>query len=249
MNYAPVFSTTGLKVYERCPLKYKFIYIDQDLAGEKIEYFLRSRIFEAIMYCFAEPTSSPLTKQRLLKYFTQRWHDELHGELLVAAGSFKEDFFNLGKKCLDNFVNSSSFDQKPLCTMLLTRIRLDRRGTFPLLSLIERLDRIDERSYRVHKYEIPGADDYCSLVEGNDWYICFQQLGLHARFPDARKVEFVLHNLENGDEVKNVVSGNALKKARTKALELISQIGATSEYWPEIDESCTACQFRTRCIN
>ncbi|MCI0408360.1 MAG: PD-(D/E)XK nuclease family protein, partial [Acidobacteria bacterium] len=73
------------------------------------------------------------------------------------------------------------------------------------------------------------------------------QLGVQAKFPDARDVRLVWHYLAFNQELRSARSPDALEALKSTTVDLIQKVEATKEFPPTESALCRWCDFLDIC--
>ena len=110
------FSHSKLETYKRCPLQYKFQYLTS-LKPEKeetVEAFVGSQVHSVLELLYRDLLKTKLNSlDDLIKFYDRIWRVEWKDEIVINNKSYnKKHYYNLGKKCIENYYNQySPFDQ------------------------------------------------------------------------------------------------------------------------------------------
>lgn len=139
-------SYSGVSTYEKCPLSYRFQYID----GLKIEpspylSFGRS-LHNALEWLYGRDVPEPPTLEELLSYLDSCWSDEGYSD-----ADEESSYLRRGRDVLTQFYHKNVRDFR-LPLAVEERFELDM-DDFILSGVIDRVDRHSDGSYEIIDYK------------------------------------------------------------------------------------------------
>ncbi len=139
-------SYTSVTAYERCPLSYRFQYID-GLEVEPTSYLSFGRsLHAALEWLYGRGTPDPPALEGLLTYLDTCWESEGYADV-----EEERSFLRQGREVLARFYYSNVSDFR-LPVAVEERFELDMKG-FVLSGVIDRVDRNPDGAYEIIDYK------------------------------------------------------------------------------------------------
>ena len=152
-----IYSHSRLETFKKCPLQYKFQYIDKiKRKEESIEAFLGSRFHEGMEKIYQNISFKTFTLNELLDFYEDIWNKKYHDEIMIVnTERTAEDYKRIGNNCIMDYYNRYyPFNQgKVLGIERLVTINLDDSGEYRLRGYIDRLDQTNDGIYEIHVYK------------------------------------------------------------------------------------------------
>ena len=247
----PVYSNSRLSAFEKCPLQYKYRYIDRIRTGtEGIEAFLGKRVHETLEKLYRDLLMSRLTSMdELVDFYHGRWDTEYSDNVTIVRTEYTAGHYrSIGDRCIANYyLHYEPFDQS--ATLGLeerVHFALDPENKYRLQGFIDRLACAGPGIYEIHDYKtgstLPSDQDL-----GRDRQLSLYQMAVQQRFPDAAEVRLIWHYLAFDQELRSSRTDRDLDLHRAKTARLIDRIEAATEYPPRESALCRWCEYRSIC--
>ena len=247
----PTYSHSRLSTFEKCRLQYKYRYIDRirrDVQG--IEAFMGNRVHEALekLYKDRQMERTPALEE-LNALYQRNWDREYSEKIRIVKTEYTADHYRkVGERCLTDFYKTyHPFDDG--VTLGLEEkvgIPLDPGGRYRMEGYVDRIVRVSPGTYEVHDYKtggtLPSAEDLKT-----DRQLPLYQLGVQAKFQDARDVRLVWHYLAFNQELRSARSPDALEALKSSTVDLIQKVEATREFPPTESALCRWCDYQEIC--
>ena len=247
----PTYSHSRLSSFERCRLQYKFRYLDRirrEVQG--IEAFMGNRVHEALekLYRDRMMERTPALEE-LTSLYHRSWESQYSEKIRIVRSEYSADHYRkVGERCIVDFYKTyRPFDDG--VTLGLEEkvgIPLDAAGKYWMEGYVDRIVRVDPGTFEVHDYKtggsIPSAEDL-----KNDRQLSVYQLGVQAKFPEAKDVRLVWHYLAFNQEFRSARSPDALETLKTTTMSLIQEVEATREFPPTESALCRWCDYQDIC--
>ena len=149
-------SYSAYDTYNRCPLKYKFSYIDRVRVPQKAEFFFGSLIHEVVQYALKRDPIIPSVEE-LIKYYENRWQTDS-----FASKDEADQYFEMGKNMISKFHGGF---QPGFRSIVATekRFQVPLNDKHVLSGMIDRIDKLPFGDYEVIDYKtskaLPTQDD------------------------------------------------------------------------------------------
>ena len=248
----PVWSNSRLGSFEKCPLQYRYRYIDRikrDVFG--VEAFMGNRVHEALEFLYQEVGRKRLPKvDAVVAHYHSRWAAEYDPAKvrIVRAALHADDYRLEGEKCVRYFYDEEKpFDQsETLGLEAKFQFALDPNGRYAVMGFIDRLARSGPGIYEVHDYKT-GASRPSDEDLRRDRQLSLYQMAVKEKYPDAVEVRLVWHYLQLKENRVLSRSEAELEAHRKQAIRLIDTIEAARDYPPRESALCRWCEYRDIC--
>ena len=247
----PVWSHSRLSSFEKCPLQYRYRYVDRirkDTFG--VEAFMGNRVHEALEHLYKRKGEGKVPKlPELLAFYHARWAAEYSDKVVVVRrGCIADDWRVDGEKYLRNFYHDHApFDDGETVGLeVKVEFALDAGGRYRILGYIDRLVRRGPGQYEIHDYKT-GAFRPSDEDLRRDRQLTFYQIAVRDRHADARDVRLVWHFLAQGDRRTATRTEAEIEEHRRQAMRLVDRIEAAREFPARPSPLCRWCEFRDIC--
>ena len=248
----PVWSHSRLGSFEKCPLQYRYRYVDRikrDVFG--IEAFMGNRVHEALEFLYQEVGKKRLPKvDAVVAHYHARWTAEYDpGKVrIVRSALHAEDYRATGEQCVRYFyAEEKPFDQaETLGLEAKFQFALDPNGRYAIMGFIDRLARTGPGIYEVHDYKT-GASRPSDSDLRSDRQLSIYQMAVKEKYPDATEVRLVWHYLALRENRVSSRSEAELEAHRKQAIRLIDTIEAARDYPARESALCRWCEYRDIC--
>ena len=248
----PVWSNSRLGSFEKCPLQYRYRYIDRikrDVFG--IEAFMGNRVHEALEFLYTEVGRKHTPKVgAVVAHYHERWAAEYHPEKvrIVRGHLHAEDYRLEGENCVRYFYDEETpFDQaETLGLEAKFQFALDPNGRYAVMGFIDRLARTGPGVYEVHDYKT-GASRPSDEDLRRDRQLSLYQMAVKDKYPDATEVRLVWHYLQLRENRVSSRTEAELEAHRKQAIRLIDTIEAARDYPARESALCRWCEYRDIC--
>ena len=245
-----IYSHSRLEAFKKCPLKYKFNYIDKIKRKEEgIEAFLGSRFHEVMEIIYKDLPFRKYSLDELLDFYEDYWDKKYHDKIIIAKKERKaKDYKEIGKKFIEDYYKRYyPFNQgKVLGIERPVMINLDDNGEYRLRGFIDRLDQAKDRTYEIHDYKTSK-----SLPEQNkmdvDRQLALYQIGVQNMWNDVGNVELVWHYVAFNKEIRSKRTEEELNELKRNTIDLIKKIEATRDFLPNESILCGWCYYKDIC--
>ncbi|WNY27829.1 hypothetical protein MmiEs2_00020 [Methanimicrococcus stummii] len=253
-----VYSHSRLSMFEKCPLSYKYRYLDKikpEVPFIGIEAFLGSAVHESLEFLYRLQKKMPTADIPLIllldKYETiwnSNWSDDVQ---VVKEGMTKDDYFLQGKKILaDYYKNHQPFDKEETLAVE-ERIDVNIEG-FKIMGFIDRVAVNKETgNLEIHDYKTSGKlPQACDFQ--NDRQLALYQIGARKKHPEysERDVEVIYHYLKFSEEFRFQKTDEEIETVKNNVVDLIQTIEFSAwenNFKPCVSKLCNWCEFSGIC--
>ncbi|WNY27544.1 PD-(D/E)XK nuclease family protein [Methanolapillus ohkumae] len=252
-----VYSHTRLALYEKCPLAYKFRYIDKikpEVGFIGIEMFMGSRVHETLEYVYKQRKKSPLEKitlSEILNYYTFIWKNKWSDDVkVIKEGMTAADYLDQGKLILSEYFHTyQPFDQDETLSVE-ERIDISIEG-FKLMGFIDRVS-VNKETGRleIHDYKTSGnLPEVSDLLK--DRQLALYQIGVQRKYNfDGKDCDIVYHFLKYKKEIRFQKTEEELEDLKKKIVGLIQTVELASwenNFPASVGNFCRWCEFSAQC--
>jgi len=248
----PVWSNSRLSSFEKCPLQYRYRYVDRikrDTQG--IEAFMGSRVHEALEHLYRElgkgRTPGPA---EIVEVYRARWTAEYDpARIKIVRREFHaEDYRATGERCLRDFhARQAPFaDGETLGLEEKVQFALDPSGRYLVMGYIDRIVRAGPGIYEVHDYKTSASRPSDEDLK-RDRQLTLYQMAVQDRYKDAREVRLVWHYLALKQRLTSSRTEAEIEAHRRQAVRLIDTIEAARDYPARESALCRWCEYRDIC--
>lgn len=246
-----VFSHSRLSVFEQCPRKYRFRYIDKlPVEVETIESFMGRRVHEALDALYSSVRSGkPIGESELLKLHEEKWRSEWRDNIQISKPGYTErDYFLKSAQSIKRYYSKHyPFDRaENIATELEVKFSIDGEGRFFMKGYIDRLDKREDGAYEIHDYKCSSFLPSPFRLMG-DRQLPLYQIAVQSLFPDAERVELVWHYLLFDRSFRTVKNRAQLELVKRRSIKTIEAILAADDFPPVRSKLCDWCEFASAC--
>ncbi len=247
----PVYSHSRLSTYEKCPLQYRFRYLDKikrDTQG--IEAFMGNRVHEVLEKLYRDLLMSKRPSlDELVATYHKRWKETFSDNVRIVKTEYTADHYRqVGERGIGGYYRRyEPFDQATTLGLEdRISVALDEGGRYQVQGFIDRLARAADGIYEIHDYKtsssLPSSGDL-----RKDRQLTLYQMAVEKRFRDAREVRLIWHYLVFDQELISERSPEEVERHRRKTIGLIDTIEETRTFPPRESALCRWCEYRDIC--
>ncbi len=245
----PSFSHSKLAMYQQCPQKYKFRYIDEIPPPiRSIELHLGTSVHTALEKLYADARQGQVTsRDELLAYFQQAWDEGYSPELrIVRARATARTYLETGVEMLKNY----HWRFHPFTES--TTLELEEKFLFPLSErhemrgIIDRLARAADGTLEIHDYKtsrrLPTLDQI-----SNDVQLALYEIAIRYRRPETQGISLIWHYLAFDKDIQITETPRQLEAVKQNTLGLIERIEKASTFPTHVSALCDWCEYKEIC--
>ena len=246
------YSYSRISVFEQCPLKFKFQYIDKEKPDlvQTIEAFLGSRVHEVLEKLYKDlQFKKKNSLEDLLEYYKKVWEKHFSEEIHFNRKEYSEEnYFEMGKQYISDYFNRRKpfEDGKTIALEELMRFKV---GAYFFQGYIDRLTKISSIHYEIHDYKTNmRAKEQEELDQ--DKQLALYSLAVKKKFPEAKKIDLVWHFLAADLEMRSTRTAEDLQELQNEVTELIQEIELSEKKnnFPfKVSALCDWCGFQRIC--
>jgi len=153
-----IYSHSRLSTFEKCPLKYKYHYIDSITTEvENIEAFMGNLVHQSLQKLYADLLHSKLNSlPELLAYYNSLWKQCWHNKIRIVKQEYtQENYQQMGEKCIKNYYQHyAPFDgEKTLALEVTVKTDLGDYRSYKFRGIIDRLAQKPDGGFEIHDYK------------------------------------------------------------------------------------------------
>ncbi|OYT42841.1 MAG: hypothetical protein B6U88_02745 [Candidatus Aenigmarchaeota archaeon ex4484_56] len=245
-----IYSYSRLSCFEKCPLKFKFKYIDNiEITRETVEAFLGNIVHKTLERLYRDlKFQKQNSLEELLTYYNSQWIKNWSNSVLIVRKEYSEENFRkMGEQYITDYYNTYYPFNEGKIVALEKKItfNLDEEGKYKLQGYIDRL-MFNKGVYEIHDYKTNFDLPFDEILKQD------KQLPLYAvavinKYPDVKKVRLIWHFLSVNKEVVIEKKKDELEKIKKETLALIKKIESIKEFKPKKSKLCDWCEFKEFC--
>lgn len=248
-----LYSPSRLAVFEQCPLKFKFKYLDKvDVPSfVSIEAFMGDtvhRVLEELYVRVRDEGATPATEEMLALYhrvWDERWSPAVR---VVKEGKSDADYRDEGARCIRLYCARHAPFRSGRVVALEERLTfaLDGEGRFRMQGVVDRLTEKEGGHLEIHDYKtsarLPSPNDVRRDVQ-----LALYQIGVERRWPEARSVTLIWHYLRHGREVRLRRTRESQERLVAATMARIERIRREEKFPARESALCRWCEFQPIC--
>ncbi|OGD57117.1 hypothetical protein A2V71_01635 [Candidatus Berkelbacteria bacterium RBG_13_40_8] len=231
-------SYSALDTFNRCPLKYKFSYIDKVRVPQKPEFFFGGLIHEVVQFALKKDPIMP-PQAELIAYFKDKWQENI-----FATPQEAKQYFDWGENMLRNFHSN----HKPgLRNIVSTEKRfLIPVGEHQLSGMIDRVDKLPIGSYEVIDYKTSKTLPSQGEVD-RDKQLCIYHLAVENLWSEAKDIRLTLYFLKHNSQISTKRRPDEVEGIKEYIINTAEKIEKETEFKPKTNIFCNYCEYGHLC--
>ena len=246
-----VYSHSRLSSFEKCPLQYRYRYIDRikrDTLG--IEAFMGSRVHESAEHAYKVKKEGRVAKVgELVDLYRRNWQAQYTPAVrVVRKGLVADDYRIQGETILEKFhARYAPFDDgETIGLEEKFEFALDPAKKYQVMGYIDRLATPEPGIYEVHDYKtsawLPSDQDL-----RRDRQLTLYQMAVSQRYPEAREIRLIWHYLAHDATIDQRRTEHEIAAHRRATISLIDKVEAARDYPARESALCRWCEYRDIC--
>lgn len=242
-------SYSALDTFRRCPLKFKFQYIDKIKTPKSKEALFGTLLHNALKILH-EPGLIVPTVDDILKYIADNWNIAAYPTEQESAMAFAQAIKIMRDYCAQN--NPAQFNIVALETAFEIPLKIDG-DDYRVTGKIDRVDKTADGLFEIIDYKTAKKMPAQEKIE-NDLQLSIYHLGVISRWPSLteqnRPVKVSLYFLKHGEKLSSVripAQVAATRENIIKNLEQIKLAQQNQKFQPTPNALCDWCEFQKNC--
>jgi len=253
-----VYSHSRLSAFEKCPLSYKYKYIDKikpEVPFIGIEAYMGTSVHSVLEDLYRRHKRFPddrITLIWLLDKYETVWKENLTPDVKVIKAEMKEeDYFLLGKRILTEYYQTHQPFSREETLSVEERIDVNIEG-FKIMGFMDRLALNKENgNLEIHDYKTSGTLPDAEYLK-KDRQLSLYQMGARQKYPqyEDRDVEVIYNYLQFNKEfrfTKTKEEIEAVKKDIVRLIQTIELAFWENNFRPCTGKLCRWCEFSSLC--
>lgn len=242
-------SYSALETFKRCPLKFKFQYVDK-IRTPKSKDALFGTLLHSALKILHEPGLIIPTEEDILKFISDKWDSSIYSSEQESALNFAQAVKIMKDYYAKNY--PSQFTVLALETMF--EVPLPVAGQQHLLTgKIDRVDKTEDGLLEVIDYKTTKKMPSQDAVD-KDLQLAVYHLGVANRWPtlvkEERPLKTSLYFLKHGEKLSSTRTAENLaetKESITRDFEIIDKAFKESQFPATPNVLCDWCEFQRHC--
>jgi RecB family exonuclease len=242
-------SYSALETFKRCPLKFKFQYIDK-IRTPKSKDALFGTLLHSALKILHEPGLIVPTEEDILKFISDKWDASIYSSEQESTLNFAQAIKIMKDYYAKNY--PSQFTVLALETMFEVPLQIGAEKHL-LTGKIDRVDKNENGLLEVIDYKTSKKMPSQEAVD-KDLQLAVYHLGVANRWPtltgEDRPLKTSLYFLKHGEKLSSTRTSENLAATResiTKDFELIDKAFKGSKFSPTPNALCDWCEFQRNC--
>lgn len=231
-------SYSAFDTYNRCPLKYKFQYIDWVKVPEKPEFFFGALVHEVVQMALRRDPIIPKVED-LEKFYKSKWREEIFPDKLTS-----QQYFDLGLEMIKNFHES----YKP---GLRKVVAAEKRFQIPLgkhtlSGIIDRVDKLPFGAFEIIDYKTNKSLPTQEEVD-TDQQLATYAIAVQTLWPEASDMRLSLYFLKHNSLMTTARTTDQIEDTKKIIIKTADKIEKTKEFKPRENKFCNWCDYQYLC--
>ncbi|MBI2044803.1 PD-(D/E)XK nuclease family protein [Candidatus Pacearchaeota archaeon] len=245
------YSYSRLETFEKCPLKFKFKYIDKIIpeVEKTIEAHLGKLVHSALEWLYKEVKNKKTPSiDELIKFYVSEWEKEFTPKIIVVRKEMTfGDYLNKGVEFLAAYyLKNKPFDDNTIEVEKQINLSLDDEGKYKIRGFIDRLTyNLSTGEYEIHDYKTANSPSIESLK--NDRQLSLYSLAIKELFGKDKEVRMVWHFLALNKKFHIKKTNEELTALKEEVKRLVEKIEATNDFPPKKSALCSWCEYKSIC--
>lgn len=248
-----LYSVSQLKLFQLCPLRYRFQYIDQLRADvQQVESFVGCLVHDALAYLYETLTrgeTPPVSE--VITFYKREWELRWTRNIKITNPEYSREWYRrFGEKCLRNYYGHFYPFQEEGTEIVgiewSFQFRLDDTDRYWMHGQIDRLERTTDDIFTVYDYKTTRYVPPQYRLQ-QDLQPGVYQLAIHYLYPDAQQVNVEWHYLSRKRVLRPTLPSEGVRRVENQVKSMIDAITSTERFDPKPSPACRWCDYRGIC--
>jgi len=242
-------SYSALETFKRCPLKFKFQYIDK-IKTPKSKEALFGTLLHSALKILHEPGLIIPTEEDILKFISDNWNSSIYSSEQESTLNFAQAVKIMKDYYAKNY--PSQFTVLALETMFEVPLQVGAEKHL-LTGKIDRVDKTQDGLLEVIDYKTSKKMPSQEAIN-QDLQLAVYHLGVANRWPslvrEDRPLKTSLYFLKHGEKLSTTRTTQdlaATEESIIKDFETIGQAAKDAKFPPTPNVLCDWCEFQRHC--
>lgn len=232
-------SYSAYDTFNRCPLQYKFSYIDKIKTPEKPELFFGGLIHKIVQYALKKDPILPEVNE-LLDILKNKWQEEI-----FASPKDSEQYFKFGQDMIRKFyVGHRPGLRNIVAVEKFFQIPLSEKHV--LSGVIDRIDKLPFGAFEVIDYKTNKALSTQMDVD-RDKQLGIYNLAVENLWPEAKDIRLTLYFLKYNFQITTTRRPDEIQSIKEEVIQTAETIENTNDFPPKSNALCHWCSYQYIC--
>ena len=245
-----VYSHSRLSTFEKCPLKFKYKYIDKIKPEFKmsIEAHLGKSVHDTLEWIYnsiINKNQTP-TVDEIINYYTNKWTENSSQEIKIVKNNLtNKDYFNKGVKFLmDYYLKHQPFKDG---TLECEKRILIEINSYKLQGYIDRLVHNKETGeYEIHDYKTANFLPTQETLD-QDKQLALYSIAIQELVGQDKKICLIWHYLAHNKKICSYRTSQQIEQLKKEITELIQKIESAKFFPYNQSALCNWCEYKYAC--
>jgi RecB family exonuclease len=246
------FSPSKLSVYQNCPKRYQYRYVDKISRRRKTpETVVGVAVHAAFEELYALVTGGKVpTLPELQEIYEREFASEWDETVVEKDARFaKPDWLKVGRDCVQLYYDGHQpFSED-------RTVAIEKRVGFPIMvdgheyrieGFVDRLALAPDGAFEIVDYKTAKSLPNQEHAD-EDWQLALYELAVRREWPDTKEVRLKWHYVRHGKTLTSIRDDAARAKLLADAGALISAIKHDHAFAPNQSPLCDWCEYRDLC--
>jgi len=247
-----IYSYSRISTFEKCPLKFKFRYIDEIVPEieKSIEAHLGKTVHSALEWIYKKVKEGKAPSvEDLIMFYSREWEKESTDQMLIVSKSLTPtDYFNKGVQFLTAYyLEHHPFDDNTIGVEQRILIELGEKGEYKIQGFVDRLAyNLQTGEYEIHDYKTSNSLPSLERID-TDKQLALYSIAIKEKYGKEKDVKMIWHFLAYNKRIYRKKTNEELEILKKETLELIKKIESTKEFPPKKSALCSWCEYKNIC--
>lgn len=246
------FSPSKLSVYQNCPRRYQYRYVDKISRLRKTpETVVGVAVHSTFEELYALVTGGKVPSlSDLHEVYEREFAEGWDGSVVEKDARFaKDDWRKVGRDCVQLYYEG----HRPFSAD--RTVAIEKRVGFPITvdgheyrieGFVDRLALAPDGAFEIVDYKTAKSLPNQQHAD-EDWQLALYELAVRREWPDTKEVRLKWHYVRHGKTLVSIRDDAARAKLLADAAELISRIKHDHEFPTKQSTLCDWCEYRDLC--
>jgi len=247
-----VYSFSKLSTFEKCPCKYKLIYLDKITRPdeESIEAYMGDKVHKTLQKCYENVRHGKITTlDELIDIYKRYWDENWHPSVFIVRKEYTpENYRDMGMKMLENYYKRyAPFDADiTLGTELKVTFPLDVENKYVMTGVIDRICKTHDGIIEVHDYKTSSSLPSQKEID-EDMQLGLYQIAVQNKWPSTHNIRLIWHYLAADTDLISHRESEELDTLAKDTIKLIDKIESAGDFPPQASALCEWCEYTAYC--
>jgi len=232
-------SYSAMDTFQRCPLQYKFRYIDKIPTPKRPELFFGGLIHKIVQEALKKDPAMP-SLENLLAMLEENWEEEVFESVQNSRA-----YLTVGQNMIRNFYH----DHKPGLTNIVAiekRFQIPLSDKHTLSGAIDRIDQLPFGPFEIIDYKtnrkLPTSNELAKPLQ-----LAIYKFAAEESWPDAKEIRLTFYFLKHNKKIPVPIKDIDSKSVKDEVIKAADKIESTKEFKPKASFVFDLCDYQERC--